>query len=410
MPRAWGMTRSAGPVTAMIDAEEIRRAFRELYGGEPRVFRAPGRVNLIGEHTDYNDGFVLPMAIERGTLVAARARDDRRVRVHSLNIGEGAEFDLDAPGPVRRGVWLDYVEGVAQALERRGTRLRGADLAVLSDVPAGAGLSSSAALEISTGLALSSVSGHEVDRVTLALAGQEAEHTYVGAQVGIMDQFVSALGRKGHALLIDCRALEATATPLDTSRVTVVICDSRVKHELSASEYNIRRAECERGVALLREELPGIKALRDVSVEQFERHKSLLPEPVMRRCRHIVTENERTLDAAAALRRGALDELGRLMWLSHLSLRDDFEVSCRELDALVEIAEGIDGVLGARMTGGGFGGCTVNLVRRDAVAAFSHAVAERYPLATGRTPAVYVSEAADGAREVFGDGDETGRE
>ncbi|HEX8354898.1 MAG TPA: galactokinase [Pyrinomonadaceae bacterium] len=386
----------------MIDAGEIRRAFGELYGGEPRVFRAPGRVNLIGEHTDYNDGFVLPIAIERETVVGARARDDRRVRVHSLNVGEGAEFDLDAPGPVRRGVWLDYVEGVAQALERRGVRLRGAELVLLSDVPAGAGLSSSAALEISTGLALSAVSGQEVDRVTLALAGQEAEHTYVGAQVGIMDQFVSALGRKGHALLIDCRALEAAAAPLDTSRASVVICDSGVKHELSASEYNTRRAECEQGVALLREALPGIKALRDVTAGQLEQHKSLLPERVARRCRHVVTENERTLSAADALRRGALGELGRLMWLSHRSLRDDYEVSCRELDALVEIAEGVDGVLGARMTGGGFGGCTVNLVRRDAVDAFRASVAERYQLATGRVPAVYVSEAADGACEVTG--------
>ena len=386
----------------MLKTGEVVRAFKGLYAGEPRVFRAPGRVNLIGEHTDYNEGFVLPVAIDRGTLTAARARADRLVRVHSLNEGAGAEFDLDAPGTGRRGLWLDYVEGVARALERRGVRLGGADLAVLSDVPVGAGLSSSAALEISTGLAMSAVSGHEVDRVTLALAGQEAEHTYVGAQVGIMDQFVSALGREGHALLIDCRALKAEPAPLDTSEVSVVVCDSKVKHELAASEYNTRRAECERGVALLRERLPGVRALRDVSAEEFASCEESLPEPVRRRCRHVVTENGRTLAAARALRRGALEEVGRLMRLSHRSLRDDYEVSCRELDALVEIAGGFEGVLGARMTGGGFGGCTVNLVRRDAVAAFCDRVAERYQAATGTAPAVYVTEAADGARELTG--------
>jgi galactokinase len=373
-----------------------------MYGAGPRVFRAPGRVNLIGEHTDYNEGFVLPVAIEFETLAAARARADRLVRVYSLNQHSGAEFDLDVPGPTRRGLWLDYVEGVARALERRGFKLRGADLAVLSDVPVGAGLSSSAALEISTGLALSAVAGHEVDRVTLALAGQEAEHTYVGAQVGIMDQFISALGRKGHALLIDCRTLEAEPVPLDTSDVAVCVCDSKVKHELSASEYNTRRAECERGVALLKGPLPDIRALRDVSTEDFARHGGVLPEPVRRRCRHIVTENARTLEAAGALRRGALEEFGRLMSLSHRSLRDDYEVSCRELDVLVEIAEASEGVLGARMTGGGFGGCTVNLVRRDRLEAFRAAILERYRLETGIEPAVYVSEAGDGAGELTG--------
>ena len=384
----------------MVDVNEVRRAFQSLYGAEPRLFRAPGRVNLIGEHTDYNEGFVLPVAIDRETLVAAAARPDRRVRVHSLNEAEGAEFDLDVPGPVRRGVWLDYVEGVARALERRGFRLRGADLALLSDVPVGAGLSSSAALEVSTGLALSAVAGHEVDPVTLALAGQEAEHTYVGAQVGIMDQLISALGRKGHALLIDCRTLGVEAVPLDTSEVAVVICDTKVKHELSASEYNTRRAECERGVALLKGALPDIKALRDVGPGEFARHESLLPEPVRRRCRHVVTENERTLDAAEALRRGGLEEFGRLMYLSHRSLRDDYEVSCRELDVLVELASASRGVLGARMTGGGFGGCTVNLVRRGDLEAFRAAVTRSYREATGIEPAVYVSEAGGGAGEV----------
>ena len=384
----------------VVDVSEVGRVFKALYGVEPRVFRAPGRVNLIGEHTDYNDGFVFPMAIDRETLVAASPRADRRVRIYSVNVREEAEFDLDDPGPTRRGVWLDYVEGVARALERRGVRLCGADLVVLSDVPAGAGLSSSAAFEVSTGLALSAVANQDVDRVTLALAGQEAEHTYVGTNCGIMDQFIAALGQKGHALLIDCRTLEATSVPLDTSQAAVVICDTNVKHELSSSEYNTRREECERGVALLKEVLPDIRALRDVSAAEFEMHEGLLPDPIRRRCRHIVTENQRTLAAADALRQGDLKEMGRLMYLSHQSMRDDYEISCRELDVLVEIASTCEGVLGARMTGGGFGGCTVNLVRRDALEAFRAAVMERYKLATQIVPTIYVSVAGGGACEI----------
>ena len=240
----------------LIELEKLCNAFADLYGQTPRLFRAPGRVNLIGEHTDYNDGFVLPMAIDRETVVAAAAREDRHVRAISLNLEESFEFDLDRPGPPRRGVWLDYLEGVAQALEAGGVRLKGADLMVSSDVPVGAGLSSSAALEISVGLALASLSGQEVDKVQLALAGQRAEHEYVGTQCGIMDQFVTALGRAGHALLIDCRSLQATPVPIDTRAVSVVICDSRVKHELASSEYNTRRAECLKGVEILQSFLP----------------------------------------------------------------------------------------------------------------------------------------------------------
>jgi galactokinase len=383
--------------------ETLMRAFAERYGRAAGTFRAPGRVNLIGEHTDYNGGFVLPMAIDRSTLAAAAAREDRLVNVHSLNREESFTFDLDRPGERRRGLWLDYVEGVARALEDGGTRLRGADMALVSDVPAGAGLSSSAALEVSTGLALASVSGAEVDRVTLALAGQRAEHTYVGAMVGIMDQFVAALGREGHALLIDCRTLEATAVPLDTSRVCVAITDTNVKHELSASEYNVRRAECEEGVRLLRRFLPDIEQLRDVTVEEFERFAPELPEVVRRRCRHVVTEDARTLSAADALRRGDLEEVGRLMRLSHESLRDDYEVSCPELDVLAETAWNVEGVLGSRMTGGGFGGSTVSLVRRDRLEAFQDALEAEYTKRFNRLPTLYVSEPGGGAEELISD-------
>jgi galactokinase len=389
-------------VRVVSDSGALREAFRGLFGGgEPRLFRAPGRVNLIGEHTDYNDGFVLPMAIDRGTTVAAAPRQDRIVRAHSLNLNSTAEFDLDRPGPPRRGVWFDYVEGVAQALLRRGARLRGADLVVESDVPSGAGLSSSAALEVSAGMALAAVSGAPVGPLELALAGQEAEHTYVGTKCGIMDQLTSACGRAGHALLIDCRTLQATPIPLDTTETAVVVCDTRVRHALATSAYNERRADCERGVELLRAALPAVTALRDVSVEDLERYGDLLPETVRRRCRHVVTENARTIRAAEALRAGRMDELGRLMWQSHESLRDDYEVSCAELDALVEIAAGVPCVAGARMTGGGFGGSTVSLVRRDALGEFGRAVVSEYTGRFGHAPAVYVSEAGGGAEEVM---------
>ena len=384
----------------MIDVEMLRHAFRKLSAAEPRLFRAPGRVNLIGEHTDYNDGFVLPLAIDRGTVVAAAPRDDRRVRAYSLNLHQRAEFDLEDPPRPRRGTWLDYVEGVARELEARGVRLRGADLALDSDIPVGSGLSSSAALEMSVGLALLTVSGEEIDSVSLALAGQKAEHNYVGAQVGIMDQLVVALGRRRSALLIDCRTLATIHIPFDTSRAAVCICDTRVRHQLANSEYNTRRAECEEGVRILKGVMPNIKALRDVPPAEFERHADILPDPVRRRVRHVVTENERTVEAAEALRAGDLEQVGRLMALSHRSLRDDYEVSCRELDVLVETAESVEGVVGARMTGGGFGGCTVNLVRHAALEEFRAAVARGASRAGQPSPTVYAVETSDGAKEL----------
>lgn len=385
----------------MINSHAVREDFRQQFGDRKvRVFRAPGRVNLIGEHTDYNDGFVLPVAIDRETVVAAAANDNRRVRVHSLNIEESAEFDLDNPGSKRRGIWLDYIEGVAQALKSRGASLVGVDMALSSDVPVGAGLSSSAALEISTGMAMLAVSNVEIDRVELALAGQQAEHEYVGTRCGIMDQLIASCGLKGHALLIDCRSLATRQIPLDTSEIVIAICDTRVKHELSSSEYNKRREECERGVEILSEVLPGISALRDVSVADFEKYEDRLPEPVRSRCRHVVTENARTLSAADALQSGDFELMGQLMLKSHESLRDDYEVSCRELDALVEIATSIEGVRGARMTGGGFGGCTVNLVERRALEKFQEKVTGEYNKVTGKIPTIYISEPVDGAREI----------
>lgn len=383
-----------------INLKNLRAEFQIIYGREPRFFRAPGRVNLIGEHTDYNGGFVLPMAIEKETVVAAAMREDRKIRLRSVNLDEEYEIDLNAPEEKLRGSWLDFVEGVARILERQNIPLRGADLLISSDVPTGAGLSSSAALEISVGLALTTISNHDVDKILLAKTGQAAEHEFVGAKVGIMDQYVSALGRAGHAILIDCRSLEAKQVPFVTDLITIVICNSNVNHELASSQYNSRRAECEHGVEILQKFLPNIEQLRDVSIEDFEKYAEHLPNVIKKRCYHIITENQRTLRAADALEKNDFTEFGSLMRLSHESLRFDYEVSCEELDILVGIASRCRGVLGARMTGGGFGGCTVNLVRAENVKDFTEKIMLEYELKTKIRPTIYFSKPAGGALEL----------
>ena len=385
----------------MVDLNRLAAGFKERYGTTPRVFSAPGRVNLIGEHTDYNDGFVLPMAIDRRTFVAIAPREDRRVRVAAVAMNDAAGFKIDEPTDLSSHKWAKYVAGVAWTLQRRGIDLRGADMMIDSDVPIGAGLSSSAALEVAAGKALIAIADVTIDPKQLALAAQKAEHDFVGAKVGIMDQLAATFGQRQHALLIDCRSLETKEIPLANLHAAIVVCQTNVKHELASSAYNQRRAECEQGVELLRHRLPNIHALRDVSVADFERYENELPEPLRRRCRHVITENARTLKAAKALEDGDRDQLGELMHWSHESLRTDYEVSCRELDMMVEIASRHGGVFGARMTGGGFGGCTINIVRKEALESFTHTVTRDYRAATDLDPDVYVVNAGDGAREEF---------
>ena len=366
----------------------------------PTTVFAPGRVNLIGEHTDYNDGFVLPVALDCGVFTTGAARGDDRVRVYSRNFGEAREFRLGGETEPQRGDWLDYLEGTVRVLESQGMKFRGADLEIESTVPIGGGLSSSTAFELSFALAMLGLAGLEVDRRTLALATQRADHLYVGTRGGLMDQLTILFGRRGHALLIDCRSLEIREIRLETSEVAIVICNTNVKHNMVASEYNTRRAECEYGVEVLNEYLPGIVALRDVGPEEFTQYEGLLPDSVRRRCRHVISENQRTLAAAEALDRGDFPAVGALMAASHCSLRDDYEVSCRELDVAVEIAGTVEGVVGARMTGGGFGGCTVNLVHRDALGAFHETLGREYRRETGITPSLYIADASDGARDL----------
>jgi len=359
------------------------------------VCRAPGRVNLIGEHTDYNDGFVMPIAIDRHTTVTATPRGDRRLRARSDALGETADIDLDAIAPGPTGHWSDYVRGVAAVLERDGHRLTGADLDITSDVPIGAGLSSSAALEVAVASALAGVAGIALDPTAIALACQRAEHEYAGIRCGVMDQFAACHARPGHALLLDTRSLTPEWLPLPAS-IAVVVCNTMVRHALASGEYNERRDDCEAGVRALAPHASGIRALRDVTPAVLESNRERLSRRVYRRCRHVVTENMRVLLAASALRQGDLEAFGSLMGSSHRSLRDDYEVSCPELDAMVDI--GLQSsAIGARLTGGGFGGCTVNLVPAGAVDRFRTRVAAEYERRTGIRPEIYVCAAGAGA-------------
>ena len=383
----------------MRDPIQLQEDFRARFGAPAAVYRAPGRVNLIGEHTDYNDGFVFPAAIEFYCWVAAAPRSDKQLMIYSENFNETAEANLDSISSSGKNHWANYPLGVAWALQNAGKCLKGADLFIRGDVPLGAGLSSSAAIEVAVGFALLHQSGVAIDHMELARLCQKAESEFVGARVGIMDQFVSCHGRAAHALLLDCRSLEFKSVKLP-SGIQLVICNTMVKHEIASGEYNRRRAECEEGVRLLRRVLPEIRALRDVTLAQLETYRALLNPTVYSRCRHVVTENERTLEAVRALDTGNLSVFGHLMLESHRSLRDDYEVSCKELDLMVEIASARPGVNGARMTGGGFGGCTINLVEAAAVEAFKQNVASKYHVETGLKPEIYVSPAGHGVQQV----------
>ena len=378
-----------------MNSSQLAQRFREYFGAEPKLFSAPGRVNLIGEHTDYNDGFVLPAAIGYRTQVAISSRSDGKLVIRSEQVAESFESDLGTLPMEGLGLWSDYVIGVAVMLIQREFSLPGANILVDGNVPIGAGLSSSAALEVSSALAFMSLIGASLPLPEVAKLCRKAENEFVGAKVGIMDQFVSCLGKAGHAVLLDCRSLEWRLVPIPAT-VRLVICNTMVKHALSTGEYNLRREQCEEGVRLLSKKYSGIRALRDVSLEQLESSRSLLPEVVYKRCAHIVHENQRVLEAETALAAGDLNVFGSLMRQSHQSLRDLYEVSCEELDMMVDSAEGLPGYWGGRMTGGGFGGCTVNLVDAEAAPVFAEKIANRYYARTKIHADVYICSPVDG--------------
>jgi galactokinase len=377
----------------------LRQEFAENFSAQPSIFRAPGRVNLIGEHTDYNDGFVMPAAIGFSTFVAAAPRSDGKLVIRSQNFPGEFTFEAQNLPANRLGKWCDYVLGVAVTLQRTGYSVSGASLLVRGEVPMGAGLSSSAAVEVATALALVKLNRYDLSLPDIAKLCQKSENEFVGARVGIMDQYVSCLGKAGHALFLDCRSLEFKLVPIPTN-LRFVICNTMVRHELASGAYNLRREECEQGTRMLAKWDPNVRALRDVSIELFDQHAHDLPEAIRKRCLHVVLENQRVLDAVRCLQTGELGRLGELLRASHNSLRDLYEVSCRELDLMVKAAEGLPGYLGGRLTGGGFGGCTINLVRDDHAENFTTQIAERYRRATGIEPQIYVCGAEDGAQPL----------
>ena len=380
----------------------IQEAFQKIFGSQPDVVvRAPGRVNLIGEHTDYNNGYVLPAAIDRYVWFAGRARTDRIVRARSVDFTDEAEFSLDAIERDEQHPWSNFLRGVAKYLEESGHHLRGADLAFGGDVPREAGLSSSAAVEVGAVAFWKKLLSLQLDPVAAVKLARRAENEFVGVPSGIMDQFISALGRQHHALFLDCRDLKFRHVPLKGD-VKIVVCNTGVKRALAHSEYEVRVAQCREAVDQFRKMGMQIDSLRDVKLGDLIAYGKNLDKLPLKRASHVVTENDRVREAVKVLEQGDLKFFGKLMNASHKSLRDDYEVSSQELDVLVDIAQRQSGVLGARMTGAGFGGCTVNLVQRDAAEAFTRAIQDGYQKALGLHAEVYVCEASDGALTTEG--------
>jgi galactokinase len=373
--------------------------FERVYAARPRVFRAPGRVNLIGEHTDYNDGFVMPAAVGFSTYAGIAPRPDRKLVLQSQEFPGCFEFDLDNLPQQRNQAWVDYVVGVATVLRRRGIRLEGANLLVNGDIPIGAGLSSSAALEVASTLALLRLTGTQMPLPEVATLCREAENTYVGAHVGIMDQYISCMGKAGHAMLLDCRSLEFRLVPIPPG-LQLVVCNTMVKHDVATSGYNVRRAQCEEGVGYFAKWYPNIRALRDVSTEMLHEHSKDLSPVILKRCTHVILENQRTVEAARSLTDRDLARMKELMAESHASMRDLYEISCQEVDIMVDSAQDLPGFCGGRMTGGGFGGCTINLVRTGNASDFAAQIADRYQRATNIKPQIYICSAEDGAQAL----------
>jgi len=388
-------------------AAHVAAEFQTHYGRAPRwIVAAPGRVNVIGEHTDYNDGFVLPMAIERYAIMAADAplpgsvSATTKISIYDTHFKESATVDITAPVTKGTPKWSNYIRGVLAGFQQRDVKIPALDVAFLSTVPLGGGLSSSAALEVCTATLIEAATGKAIDPIEKALLAQKAEHDFAGVPCGIMDQFISALGREGHLLLLDCRTRQTQLVPMSDPSVALLVINTNVKHELSGGEYAERRAQCEEAARNL-----GVKSLRDVTPEQLDKAKGKLSEVVFRRARHVIGEIERTVHAAEGIRQSNWPTVGQFMYASHASLRDDYEVSCAELDAVVEIAEDIGykgGVYGCRMTGGGFGGCCVALVKADSVDAISKQIAADYLAKTGIEATLFASRPAAGATIIKG--------
>ena len=394
-----------------MEIRELINEFISVFGGSEegvRVFASPGRVNLIGEHTDYNGGYVFPAALKMKTTIVMRKRDDNLLRLKATDLSSIVEADINNLGAYKGIDWGDYQIGVAYMLSQAGYDIVGADMLYDDTVPHGGGLSSSAAIEVSTALCFATLSNEkngikkDIDMIEIAKLAQKAEHEYAGVNCGIMDQFASAMGRANHAIFLNCKNLDYKLVPLRLGGKKIIISNTNKKHALGASKYNERRSECEKGFEILKSAMPEKTCLGDITEEEFEKYAHLIDdETVLRRVRHVISEDARVLKAIDALENGDIKTFGNLMNLSHNSLRDDYEVTCFELDTMVNEARKIDGVLGSRMTGAGFGGCTVSIVEEGSVDEFVANVGKNYEEKTGIKPSFYVTETGDGGKEII---------
>ncbi len=374
----------------------VKEHFKIKFGREPLIIISPGRVNLIGEHTDYNDGFVLPAAIDKVIVLGMKENQTKKVRVFSIDMNESIEIDLSNKLEQQEYHWANYVKGVIAELTKKNIVVDGFDLVFGGDIPIGAGMSSSAALEGGILLGLKSLFEFDLTKLEMVKTGQLTEHNHVGVRCGIMDQFINVYGQKGHALKLDCRSLDYEMIPFDQDDLRIVLCDTKVSHNLASSEYNVRRAQCEEGVEVLRKLYPSIKNLRDVTLQQLEENKSELSPIVFQRCKFVIKENQRVLDGCEYLETGDISSFGACMYDSHHGLSKNYEVSCTELDLLVGIASELPGVIGSRMMGGGFGGCTINIVRKENVNEFSKNISQEYNERTGLDIEIYITKIGKG--------------
>jgi len=394
-----------------MEIKEMIKEFISVFGGDEkdlRVFASPGRVNLIGEHTDYNGGYVFPAALKMRSAIVVRKRDDNILRLKATDLDGIVEADISKLDSYKGIKWGDYQIGVAYILQQAGYDIVGADILCDDTVPHGGGLSSSAAIEVSAALMFATLSNEKngitdpVDMIEIAKLSQKAEHEYAGVNCGIMDQFASAMGKENHAIFLDCKTLDYKLVPMKLGSRKIVISNTNKKHSLGASKYNERRGECETGLEILKTAMPEKKCLGEISMAEFEMHKNLIEdETIQRRVRHVISEDDRVLGAVKALEKGDIESFGALMNASHDSLRYDYEVTGFELDTMVEEARKIDGVLGSRMTGAGFGGCTVSIVEEGSVDEFIKTVGENYEAKTGIKPSFYVTETGDGGKEII---------
>ncbi len=376
--------------------KNVKEHFKIKFGSEPLIIISPGRVNLIGEHTDYNDGFVLPAAIDKVIVLGMKENQTKKVRVFSIDMNESIEIDLSNKLEQQEFHWANYVKGVIAELNKKNIVVDGFDLVFGGDIPIGAGMSSSAALEGGILLGLKSLFEFDLTKLEMVKTGQLTEHNHVGVRCGIMDQFINVYGQKGHALKLDCRSLDYEMIPFDQDDLRIVLCDTKVSHNLASSEYNVRRAQCEEGVEVLRKLYPSIKNLRDVTLQQLEENKSELSPIVFQRCKFVIKENQRVLDGCEYLETGDISSFGACMYDSHHGLSKNYEVSCTELDLLVDIARELPGVIGSRMMGGGFGGCTINIVRKENVKEFSKNISQEYNERTGLDIEIYITKIGKG--------------